>query len=53
MCISHFKIAKGVNFKSINYITEIKLNENMIVVGAGKTGMDCIIYLLNKGISPN
>ena len=44
-----YHISEGVNLISINGLADIKKPwKRYVVIGAGKTGIDAILYLLDK-----
>jgi len=48
-----FKIDDGVNFMPLNNLAQITTPpEGFVVIGAGKTGIDACLYLLELGVSP-
>jgi len=50
--IPNFTIAENVNFQSINALSEeLASPAHYCIIGGGKTGMDAIIYLQEKGIA--
>ena len=50
--IPNFTIAENVNFQSINALAEeLTSPAHYCIIGGGKTGMDAIIYLQEKGIA--
>jgi hypothetical protein len=50
----NFTVDEGVNFVPINGLTDVKTPwERYMVIGAGKTGMDAIVYLLEQGVRPD
>lgn len=47
-----YGVAEGVNLVPINKLAEIKTPwERYVVIGAGKTGLDALSYLLNHGVN--
>eukprot|EP00531_Pseudo-nitzschia_arenysensis_P000140 CAMPEP_0116115250 /NCGR_PEP_ID=MMETSP0329-20121206/407_1 /TAXON_ID=697910 /ORGANISM="Pseudo-nitzschia arenysensis, Strain B593" /LENGTH=517 /DNA_ID=CAMNT_0003608671 /DNA_START=57 /DNA_END=1610 /DNA_ORIENTATION=- len=52
-----YEVAKGVECVPINGIYKVKKKGNVdkkfVVIGAGKTGIDAVLYLLNNGIVPD
>jgi len=50
----NFKIADGVNLVPINGLVKIqKPWKRFVVIGAGKTGVDAIVFLLDKKVDPD
>ena len=49
-----YVVGKGVNLVPINKLVDIKLPwKKYIVVGAGKTGLDALLYLLERNVNPD
>jgi len=49
----NFKIDPGVNFIPLNDLTKIKkAPEGYVVIGAGKTGIDAVLWLLENRVDP-
>ena len=46
-----YVVAEGVNLVPINRLAEIKSPwKRYVVIGAGKTGLDALSYLLDNGV---
>ena len=49
-----YSISEEVNLIPINKLTEIKSPwEKYVVIGAGKTGLDALLYLIDKNVDPD
>jgi hypothetical protein len=49
----NYMVAGGVNHVSVNGLTGIDHSwERYMVIGAGKTGIDAVLYLLERGVDP-
>lgn len=50
----NFEVDEGVNFITINDLVKVKeAPERFVIVGAGKTGIDACLWLLDKGVDPD
>ncbi len=50
----NFEVDEGVNFVPLNDLTKIKkAPEGYVVVGAGKTGIDAVLWLLENRVDPD
>lgn len=47
-----YEIANGVQHGPINELSRVNA-ERYVIIGAGKTGMDAIVYLLQRGVDPD
>ena len=48
-----YKIGEGVNVIPLNGLADMKFPyKKYVVVGAGKTGLDALLYLLERNVSP-
>ena len=53
MKISHFPVSSEIKIYSINEISNVSslpFKNDFVIIGAGKTGMDAINYLLRNQI---
>ena len=49
-----FSIAEGVNFMPLNGLPRLRRSyDGFTVIGAGKTGMDACLWLLQNGVAPD
>jgi NAD(P)-binding Rossmann-like domain len=49
-----YEVSSDVELVPINALAEIKEPwERYVVIGAGKTGMDAVLYLLERGVDPD
>ena len=49
-----FSISDGVNLISINQLVDINTPwEKYVVIGAGKTGLDALLYLIDHNVNPD
>ena len=49
-----YSISEGVNLIPINKLAEIKVPwEKYVVIGAGKTGLDALLYLIDNNVNPD
>ncbi len=49
-----FRVADGVNFMPLNNLPHIQeVPTGYVVIGAGKTGIDACLWLLDKGVDPD
>ena len=49
-----YAVGEGVNLIPINNLVDIKVpSEKYVVVGAGKTGLDALLYLLQLNVNPD
>jgi len=50
-----FPVSPGLNVISVNtlFVKKIHGKDNFTIIGAGKTGMDAIIFLLARGVDPD
>ncbi len=52
--VPNFKVDKRVNFIPLNDLTKIeKAPEGYVVIGAGKTGIDAVLWLLENRVDPD
>ncbi|NNE56700.1 MAG: NAD(P)/FAD-dependent oxidoreductase [Hellea sp.] len=50
----NFKVEDGVNFIPLNDLTKItKAPDGYVVIGAGKTGIDAVLWLLENRVDPD
>ena len=50
----NFEVEDGVNFIPLNDLTKIKkAPEGYVVIGAGKTGIDAVLWLLENRVDPD
>jgi len=50
----NFKVNEGVNFIPLNDLTKIKnAPDGYVIVGAGKTGIDAVLWLLENRVDPD
>lgn len=50
----NFRVAEGVRFMPLNDLPKVKEPpDGFVVVGAGKTGIDACLWLLDRGVSPD
>ncbi len=50
----NFHVDEGVNFIPLNDLTKIKkAPEGYVVIGAGKTGIDAVLWLLDNRVDPD
>ena len=48
-----YKVGEGVNVIPLNGLADLKFPyKKYVVVGAGKTGLDALLYLLERNVSP-
>ncbi len=49
-----FPVADGVDIIPLNDLVEVRESppDSVVVLGAGKTGVDAVLYLLNSGYPP-
>ena len=51
---SRISISDGVNLISINQLVDINTPwEKYVVIGAGKTGLDALLYLIDHNVNPD
>lgn len=49
-----YQVADDVNFIPINALPQVKTPwQRYVVIGAGKTGMDAVLFLLDRGVDPD
>ncbi len=50
----NFTVAKGAQFIPLNDLPDITVAPaGYVVIGGGKTGVDCLLWLLEQGVDPN